>query len=85
MLRRLECLRQQFPPNSPMLLPVISDTLKFLERAGMVVQGETLARELLSGLQNLGGGHDAIARPRIVSVGSGTICASVTSYTRPMP
>ena len=30
-------------------------------------------------------GHEAMARSRIVSEGSGTIMSSVTSYTRPMP
>jgi 8-oxo-dGTP pyrophosphatase MutT (NUDIX family) len=39
------------------MLSALSDALRYLDRAGRAVEGETLARELTAALEGLGGGH----------------------------
>jgi tetratricopeptide (TPR) repeat protein len=56
-LRTVECARQLAPSDSPLMLSALSDALRYLDRAGRAVEGETLARELTAALEGLGGGH----------------------------
>ena len=56
-LRAIECFRGRMSPGSPILLGAISDSLRYVERAGRAVEGEALARELMTSLGAHGGGH----------------------------
>jgi serine/threonine protein kinase/tetratricopeptide (TPR) repeat protein len=59
-LQSIQCTRQQSPSNGMALVIVISDSLRYLDRAGRAQEGETLSRELLASLLNVGGHGDMI-------------------------
>jgi tetratricopeptide (TPR) repeat protein len=54
-LRKVACQQQRFGSDTPSTLSGISDALPFLDRAGLAVEGERLARQLHVGLSQLGG------------------------------
>jgi hypothetical protein len=61
-LRRVTCMRQRgMTADDPVLLGALSDSLRFLDRAGRAAEGESFAREISSSLSRLGGGHDTMA------------------------
>jgi hypothetical protein len=59
-LARLRCLRQTAAPQSASLLSGFNDALPYLDRAGLLEQGEAIARELADALRQMGGGHGNI-------------------------
>jgi tetratricopeptide (TPR) repeat protein/predicted Ser/Thr protein kinase len=56
----IECHRQRLESGSLMYLSSLSESLRYVERAGVdrADEGEALARELLAGLKGHGGTHD---------------------------
>jgi non-specific serine/threonine protein kinase/serine/threonine-protein kinase len=56
------CLRQTLAPDSVVYLGVLSDALRYLDRAGRAAEGEACTRELIATLRRLGGGHDDLAQ-----------------------
>jgi tetratricopeptide (TPR) repeat protein len=58
LLRRMECLRQDRSVNDIVLMAQVSDSLRYMDRAGLGREGEALARELTGVLAKYGGGHD---------------------------
>lgn len=61
-LERVDCLRAQLEPESILMLSVLFDALRYLERGGsdFAPEGEAIARELSAALEKLGGGHGEI-------------------------
>jgi hypothetical protein len=56
-LRRVTCMRQRgMTADDPVLLGALSDSLRFIDRAGRAAEGESFAREISSSLSRLGGG-----------------------------
>jgi serine/threonine protein kinase len=62
-LRSLACNRAKYAADNPVLLGAISDTLPYLECAGRAVDGEMLARELLTALEKTSGHGDLTFGP----------------------
>ena len=58
----LGCLRQTLAPDNVVFLGTLSDSLRYLDRAGRAAEGEAYTRELISTLGRLGGGHDDLAQ-----------------------
>jgi hypothetical protein len=56
-MKEVACTRARVGPSDPVMLSVLSDSLRYLERAGDGATGESLARELIEALGQFGGGH----------------------------